>query len=227
MQAWMSLDEIRSLWWSGEAALWHIKLHLSYLATPYQPGQRTFSDTQTQESVSKSHLGRWQLRCDFSLWQYFSEICFIFFYMKKKNAIKDYSSYRPCSTIRVKIRKWKAIIASINFSLHRHCVAFDCFAEKYVVTGLYTEKKRFQRWTKDKADELSIHRSLAEEKLFSIGESFCTLTPCLYNKGRLITWGQRVMQCGHISISSLRQLTQTFGARFVKWNVKFVFNLGK
>lgn len=47
------------------------------------------------ESVSKSHLGRWQLKCDVSLWLYsilFFRDLFYFSWMEKKNDIKAYSS---------------------------------------------------------------------------------------------------------------------------------------
>ncbi len=66
------------------------------LSCPYQPGQRTFSDIQTQGNVSqnliaKSHLGREQLKCDFSLRQnstLFQGLVGFFLDGKEKNDVK-------------------------------------------------------------------------------------------------------------------------------------------
>lgn len=64
------------------------------------------------------------------------------------------------------MRKRRAIIAAFKSNLH--IVAFDCFVPMYAVTECSPKKIGFQRGTKDKADELSIHGSVVEEKLFSI-----------------------------------------------------------
>lgn len=179
-----------------------------------------------KESVSKSHLGRWQLKCDFGLWQYsilFSEIRFIFLWLEKKNYRKDYGLWSPCNTMRVKIRR-PALPSS---------VAFHCSVEKYAVTSWQLSYKScpknrgFQRVTKDQTDKLSIDHKLKRNYSVSV-ESLGTLTPCFYNKWRLIFWSQRVRQCGHYSICSSCQLTQnSWCAICSRWNIKHIFNLSK
>lgn len=146
----MSLDDIRSLWWSGGAALWHVKLHLSYLGYLLSTRSLTY---RHKESVSKSHLGRWQLKCDFPLWQcsaLLSELCFVF--LDEKEKWQKRLVYEGLGT-QTK-RKSMATIASISSNIQYIGVVLLCtFPYESLLWKSNTrsfKKRGFQRVTKDK-----------------------------------------------------------------------------
>lgn len=167
----MSLDDIRSLWWSGRVPsdTWGF---ISHTWLPLNNQVRGPSLTyRCKETVSKSHLSRWQLKCDFCLLQHMTlfQTCFIFPRMEKKNDIKDRSTRRPWDTIRVtEGREGSALLAIFPTYKGPELCFFLIVLYKSTLRQSYKcslKKRGFESATKDKAVDLSICNLFAEEKL--------------------------------------------------------------
>lgn len=157
MVAQMSLDHIRFLWWSGGAALWHIKLHLSYLDTCYQAGQGTSSNIHTRKVFQKVTLADGSENVTFLSG---NALYFFFFKMAKKNDTKD----RFLKALYHIKRKIRATIAAIDSNI------------PYIHTGvLLLLWRRISMGSQGQTRV--IHRSLVKEKLLCIS----TLTPGFYS----------------------------------------------
>lgn len=114
-----------------------------------------------KEMVSKSHLGRWQLKQQLlspATHQPFSKTCFIFLrWGREKNDIKD------CNTIRVKEeRKGSELLPLIPTYKEAELLLTVLYGSTLRQSYKCSPKRRgFEKVTKDKADELSVCRSLA------------------------------------------------------------------
>lgn len=121
---------MRSLWWSGGAALWHMKLHPSYFTTSYQPGQRTFFDIQTQGRGLK--MSPWKMTLKMWLWSLntptsFQRHTLVFLRRWNRNKIHLGFVHDLWSTIS-KTANWEVISVTQNFNTNmRHFAYFNPF----------------------------------------------------------------------------------------------------
>lgn len=140
----------------------------------YQPGQRTFSDTETRrESLAKSP-------CEMADKMWLAAMDF--FFRSKENKINCWrkKNTRPCQTMRVNT-----------------VMRFDCFYEfqPSVHKGCTVKNKKktisLDGWTEDKANRLF---TIDDENLWT--ESFSTLTLCIEDNAPLRNQGLRMEYCG-------------------------------